>query len=42
MNKRIKVIIASDIHYRCGDYYKVPQDDIAENLCADLEAEYKK
>lgn len=40
--KRTKIIIASDIHYNCSDYYGVPRNEIAENLCADLEAEYKK
>lgn len=37
-----KIIIASDIHHRCSDYYAVPADEIAENFCADLNAEYKK
>ena len=42
MKKTAKIIIASDIHHRCSDYYGVPMDEITENLCADLEAEYKK
>ncbi len=37
-----KIIIASDIHHRCSDYYAVPADEITENLCADLNAEYEK
>lgn len=42
MNKKIKIILSSDIHYRCADYYGRPKEEIAELLCADLEAEYKK
>ena len=42
MKNIAKIIIASDVHYRCSDYYGVPCDDIAENLCSDLEAEYEK
>ena len=32
----------SDIHYRCADYYGRTKEEIADLLCADLEAEYKK
>ena len=42
MNKKTKIILASDIHYRCGDYFGRQQDEIVELLCEDLSKEYKK
>ena len=42
MAKKTKIILMSDIHYNCDDYFGVPEAEIAERLCADLAAEYEK
>ena len=40
-NKRIRVIIMSDIHYCADGFYGVDQKEKCERLCTDLEREYK-
>lgn len=40
--KRTRIILMSDIHYGCGEFFGRQKDEIAELLCSDLEAEYKK
>lgn len=42
MEKVIKIVIASDIHYRCADYFGRDQERIAELFCEDLAKEYEK
>lgn len=42
MGEKTKIILASDIHYDCGNYYGIEPDEIMERLCADLAAEYEK
>ncbi len=42
MNKNTKVILISDIHYCCADYFGRPQEEAARMLCNDLAAEYEK
>ena len=41
-NKRIRIILMSDIHYCTDGWYGVNQERKKEWLCADLEEEYKK
>lgn len=40
--KKSKVILMSDIHYRCANYFGRSPEEIAELLCEDLAAEYEK
>ena len=42
MSQKKKIILMSDIHYRCADYYGRTGEEIAELLCDDLNAEYIK
>ncbi len=42
MSKKSKIILMSDIHYRCANYFGRLPEEIAELLCEDLAAEYKK
>ena len=37
-----KISLASDIHYRCNDYYGRDMEEIAETLASDLNSEYQK
>lgn len=42
MAEKHKIILMSDIHYRCADYFGRTQDQTAELLCEDLAKEYAK
>lgn len=42
MSKKSKIILMSDIHYRCRNFFGRLPEEIAELLCEDLAAEYKK
>ena len=42
MAKKHKIILMSDIHYRCADYFGRTQEETAELLCEDLAKEYAK
>ena len=42
MTKKTKIILMSDIHYRCADYFGRGQEETMELICADLAEEYAK
>jgi hypothetical protein len=42
MAEKYKIILMSDIHYHCADYFGRAQDHTAELLCEDLASEYAK
>ena len=42
MQNRSKIILMSDIHYRCADYFGRGQEETMELICDDLAEEYAK
>ena len=42
MKTKTKVILMSDIHYNCADYFGRPPEEAIKLLCEDLAAEYAK
>ena len=42
MTKKTKIILMSDIHYRCADYFGRGQEETMELICDDLAEEYAK